>query len=126
MDTSRQPIGTLFSLKIGKEKGEYRFFDVNEVPGSTVGQLGDLWRDSSGTVWFKAGDGWSKGEDQVTKHPNMPFYLVCSSRGNKPKWVVGSTIRGRRFKAKDAGQAEKRVREEDEEDEEEVEEEMFG
>ena len=105
---------------------EYRFFDSHEVPGSTVGQLGDLWRDGSGTIWFKGGDGWSKGEDQVTKHPNLQFYLVCKSRGKRPKWVVPSTIRGRRFKAKDTQQAEKRVREEDEEDEEEVEEAIFG
>lgn len=113
-------------MKIGEQKAKYSYFEGSKAPESTVGDLGDLYRDGSGTIWFKGDDGWSHGEDEVTKHPNLPFYLVFTSRGKIPRWVVRSTLRGRKFKAKDTRQAEKRIREEDEEEEVEVEVEMFG
>jgi hypothetical protein len=92
MDTSRHPIGQLFDLKISKQKAQYRFFEGSKLPESTVGELGDLYRDGSGTIWFKDDDGWSPGEDEVTKHPNLPVYLVFTSRGKRPRWVVRSTL----------------------------------
>jgi hypothetical protein len=92
MDTSQQPIGKLFDLQISNQKVQYRYFEGSKVPESTVGELGDLYRDGSGTIWFKGDNGWSQGEDEVTKHLNLPVYLVFTSRGKRPRWVVRSAF----------------------------------
>jgi hypothetical protein len=123
LSTSAGPIGTNTSIKVKNETVNYRTYDVQSTadPENTVGDVGDLYRDGLGRVWVKGETDWLQGEDQVTKHPYINICLVFSSRGNKPRWVVPTTVRGRKLKAKETHQAQKRLREEDEEDELEAE-----
>jgi hypothetical protein len=122
------PIGTQSSVSHQKKTVNYTIYDVQSAgdPENTVGNVGDLYRDGSGRVWFKTEDGWIEGEDEVTKHPYIPAYLVFRSRGNMPRWVSPITLRGRKCRAKEPSQPQKRLREEDEEEEEELEEETIG
>jgi len=124
LSTSQGPIGTLSSFKVENQLVDYHVYNVQRTaaPENTIGDVGDLYRDGSGRVWIKAENGWFQGENEVTQHPYLPVFLVFSSRAKKPRWVVKSTLRGRKFKAKDTHHPQKRLREEEEEEQEEQEE----
>ncbi|KIM74586.1 hypothetical protein PILCRDRAFT_92535 [Piloderma croceum F 1598] len=109
LSTSAGPISMNSSIKVKNETVNYRTYDVQSTadPENTVGDVGDLYRDGLGRVWVKGKPIGYKGK--------------TSSRGNKPRWVVPTTVRGRKSKAKETHQAQKCLREEDEEDELEAE-----
>ncbi|KIM79879.1 hypothetical protein PILCRDRAFT_823068 [Piloderma croceum F 1598] len=119
LSMSTGPIGTNSFIKVKNETMSYHTYNIQSTADleNTVGNVGDLYRDSLGRVWVKGENNW---------HPYLPVFLVFISRAKIPRWVVKSTIRGRKFEAKETHQAQKRLREEDEEEEDELEVEIIG
>jgi len=118
LSTSAGPIGTHASFKLKNQTVNYHIYDLQSPshPEKQLGDVGDLYRDGLGGVWVKGEQDWLQGENEVTKHPYLPVFLVLSSRGNMPRWVVASTLRGRKLKSKATHLSQKHLRQEEEEE----------
>jgi hypothetical protein len=100
--TARAPVGIPATLKVSGKEIHYSTFTLHTTadPLDNFGEVGDLCKNASGSVYVRGSEGWSEGLDEETMNPLCKSVLVCTSRSGKPRWVVPSTIRGRKSKAK--------------------------